>query len=137
MSENAEVGNVANDYNFENSVLNLSNDLTEVHKEISGKGEAPIELKLPSYKSIVGKISKVPKKTIPVLTNFERARIIGLRMQQLSMGSKPCVDTRGLRSIEEIAYAELNQRKIPYIIKRPLPNGTAEYWKIEEFLTVS
>ncbi len=136
MSENAEVGNVANEYNFENSVLNLSNDLTEVNKEISGKGEPQVELKLPSYKSIIGKISKVPKKTIPVLTNFERARIIGLRMQQLSVGAKPCVDTRGLRSIEEIAYAELNQRKMPLIIKRPLPNGTYEYWKMEEFLTV-
>lgn len=136
MSENAEVGNVANEYNFENSVLNLSNDLTEVQKDIGGKGEPPIELKLPSYKSILGKIAKVPKKTIPVLTNFERARIIGLRMQQLSMGAKPCVDTRALRSIEEIAYAELNQRKMPFIVKRPLPNGTIEYWKMEEFLTV-
>ena len=52
------------------------------------------------------------------------------------MGAKPCVDTRGLRSIEEIAYAELNQRKMPFIVKRPLPNGTVEYWKMEEFLTV-
>ena len=31
-----------------------------------------------------------------------------------------------------IAEKELNERKIPLIIQRQLPDGEAEYWKIEE-----
>ncbi len=41
--------------------------------------------------------------------------------------------TKGLYTIREIAEEELRQRKTPFIIKRPLPNNTFEYWKIEQF----
>jgi DNA-directed RNA polymerase I, II, and III subunit RPABC2 len=84
-------------------------------------------------KKILQSIEKVKKTTPPFLTKFEKARIIGVRMQQLASGAKPCVDIRGLKSIEEIAYAELNQRTMPFIVKRPLPNGIIEYWRMEEF----
>jgi hypothetical protein len=42
-----------------------------------------------------------------------------------------------MKSIDEIAEAELEQRLLPFIVKRPLPNGTCEYWKLEEFISVS
>lgn len=93
-------------------------------------------IKLLTYKNLLENIQTVPKKTYPILTKFERARIIGVRLQQLAYGSKPRIDIKNLRSLNEIVQEELIQRKIPFIIKRPLPNGTFEYWKLEEFKEV-
>jgi DNA-directed RNA polymerase I, II, and III subunit RPABC2 len=69
----------------------------------------------------------------PLLTKFERARIIGVRLQQLAYGAKPRVNVENLKSINEIVEKELLERKIPFIIRRSLPNGTFEDWKLEEF----
>ncbi len=143
MSNENEVANVPNNYNVENSLSNLEENMENVNKDVMGEmkstdfPEMQADLKMPTYKKIVSTMAKVPKKTIPILTKYEKARIIGVRMQQLASGAKPCVDTRGMKSIEDIAYAELNQRTLPFIVKRVLPNGVAEYWKMEEFLTVS
>jgi len=143
MSNENEVVNVPNNFNVENSLSNLEENMENVNKDVMGEmkstdfPEMQADLKMPTYKKIVSSMAKVPKKTIPILTKYEKARIIGVRMQQLASGAKPCVDTRGMKSIEDIAYAELNQRTLPFIVKRVLPNGVAEYWKMEEFLTVS
>ena len=76
------------------------------------------------------------KKTLPFLTKYEKARIIGLRTQQLSTGAIPMIDTEIFNSALEVAEEELKQRKIPFIIRRVFPNGDIEDWKIEEFKTV-
>jgi hypothetical protein len=31
-----------------------------------------------------------------------------------------------------IAKDELHQKKLPFIIKRPIPNGSIEYWKLAD-----
>ncbi len=90
-------------------------------------------MKVMSYSQIVNHIAKTPKKTLPFLTKYEKTRIIGVRIEQLSRGAKPNVNTKGMTSIQEIAEEELRQRKTPFIVMRPLPNGKFEYWKIEEF----
>jgi DNA-directed RNA polymerase I, II, and III subunit RPABC2 len=86
-----------------------------------------------THLDILEKMKKKPKKTTTIMTKFEKARIIGVRLQQLNNGAQPCVNVSKLRNNHEIVLAELEQRKIPFIIKRPLPDGTSEYWKIEEF----
>ena len=86
-----------------------------------------------SYTQVVNQIAKTTKKTFPFLTKYEKTRIIGVRIEQLSHGAKPNIPTKGLGSIREIAEEELRLRKTPFIIVRDLPNGTKEYWKIEEF----
>ncbi len=86
-----------------------------------------------SYTQVINQIAKTTKKTFPFLTKYEKTRIIGVRMEQLSHGAKPNIPTKGLASIREIAEEELRLRKTPFIIVRTLPNGTYEYWKIEEF----
>lgn len=92
--------------------------------------------KLLTYKNILENIEKKAKKTIPLLTKFEKARIMGVRLQQLAYGAKPRVNVNGLKSINEIVEKELIERKIPFIIRRTLPNGQSEDWKLEEFDTV-
>ena len=86
-----------------------------------------------SYTQVINQIAKTTKKTFPFLTKYEKTRIIGVRIEQLSHGAKPNISTKGLGSIREIAEEELRLRKTPFIIVRDLPNGTKEYWKIEEF----
>jgi len=93
-------------------------------------------IKLVTYTNLLENIQNISKKTYPILTKFERARIIGVRLQQLAYGAKPRIDVKNFRTLSEIVQEELIQRKIPFIIKRPLPNGTFEYWKLEEFKEV-
>jgi DNA-directed RNA polymerase subunit K/omega len=89
--------------------------------------------KIFTYTDINNLIAKNPKKTIPILNKYEKARICGLRLQQLADGAKPTIDPKGLKNINEIVYEEYKMRKIPFIIERTLPNGEKEYWKMEEF----
>ena len=89
-----------------------------------------------SYNDIIKNINTKEKKTIPYLFKFEKARIIGARLQQLAYGAEPKVNTENLHDINEIVLEELKQRKIPFIIRRSMPNGTYEDWKMEEFESV-
>jgi DNA-directed RNA polymerase I, II, and III subunit RPABC2 len=72
------------------------------------------------------------RKTIPILTKYEEARIIGKRAMQISKGAYPLVDIGNLENPVDIALKELHEKKIPYIIRRPLPNGTYEDWRVDE-----
>ena len=67
-------------------------------------------------------------KTLPRLTKYEKTRIIGSRIKQLNSGAHPYIVTDG-KVIDKaiIAERELQEKKIPFIIKRPLPNGGSEY----------
>ena len=73
--------------------------------------------------------------TYPFLTLFERTKIIGLRANQLSRGAVPFVTVpKHVTDVREIARLELDQKRLPYLIKRPLPNGTFEYWRLVDLL---
>lgn len=111
-------------------------DVSDLIVEEDEKLSEDSGFKLLTYKNILENIEKRPKKTIPLLTKFEKARIIGVRLQQLAYGAKPRVNVDGLKSINEIVEKELIERKIPFIVRRTLPNGQSEDWKLEEFETV-
>ena len=73
--------------------------------------------------------------TVPFLTKYERTRVLGERTEQLNSGATPLIalqqdDGVLLQDHYEIACAELVQKKLPFLIKRPLPNGEAEYWRL-------
>ena len=74
-------------------------------------------------------------RTIPIMTKFEKTKILGERCKQLQCGSLPFVDIEdGEGYMDEylIANRELQEKKIPFIIRRPLPNGGSEYWDIRD-----
>ena len=73
------------------------------------------------------------KITTPYITKYERARILGVRATQISMNSPVMIETNGLTDPLEIALEEYKQKKIPLIIRRPIPNGTYEDWKLTDF----
>lgn len=76
-------------------------------------------------------------KTIPYLTKYERTRVLGQRAKQIETGAKPFVKVP--ENIIEgyiIAELELKEKKIPFIIKRPIPGGACEYWKLNDLEVV-
>ena len=72
-------------------------------------------------------------RTLPFLTKFEKARILGVRSKQLNEGAKPFVKTPpNVVTGYAIAILELAAKKIPFIIRRPIPNGGSEYWRVSD-----
>jgi len=72
-------------------------------------------------------------KTIPFLTKYERARILGQRAKQIETGSRPFVKVpENIIDSYVIAELELKQKKIPFIIRRPIPGGACEYWNLKD-----
>ena len=93
----------------------ITKDLEHEQREITGKN---------------GQIVTGP----PTLTRFERARIMGARALQLSLGAPVFIEIpKNATSSLEIAMEELKQRVIPIVIKRTLPNGDYQHLSIDQF----
>ncbi|KAM3138274.1 hypothetical protein pb186bvf_009550 [Paramecium bursaria] len=78
------------------------------------------------------KIPKDKRFTPPFLTKYERARVIGTRALQISKNSPIYVDPKDTSDPIAVAQQELNEKKIPFIIRRYLPNGDFEDWELQE-----
>ena len=92
-------------------------ETVEEHKA----GEVPCEK---------GKITIGP----PTLTRFEKARIMGARALQLSLGAPPFIPIpEDARISLDISMEELDQRVIPITIRRALPNGDYQNIPIDYF----
>lgn len=76
-------------------------------------------------------------KTYPFLTVYERTAIIGLRSEMLSNGAQAYIAVPDyVTDVKEIARLELEQKRLPFIIKRPLPNGSYEYWRLADLMLI-
>jgi len=72
-------------------------------------------------------------RTLPFITKYEKARILGERAKQLNSGAKAFVELdEGMIDGYLIALKEFEEKKIPFIIRRPLPGGGCEYWKFRD-----
>jgi DNA-directed RNA polymerase subunit K/omega len=75
--------------------------------------------------------------TYPFLTLYEKTKVISLRASQLARGAPPFIDVpEYLTDVYEIAKAELEAKRLPYILKRPLPDGQFEYWKLADLMVL-
>ena len=107
----ADVANFSNsEYSFENKI-EIVDDIANLKKGLRSKDN---------------RVSR------PILTKFELSRIIGYRAEQLNQNCEALVDTKNMVSTLEIAKKELNLGKLPNIIRRELPDGTIEEWKVNE-----
>ena len=71
--------------------------------------------------------------TIPILTKYEKARILGIRASQLNDGADPYIKvSSNVVDSYVIAQKELKEKVLPFIISRPLPNGNIEYWRLRD-----
>jgi DNA-directed RNA polymerase I, II, and III subunit RPABC2 len=77
------------------------------------------------------------KKTSPYLSRYERAKVISIRAQQLSIGKQPQieVDSNNINHLE-IALQELKEKKIPNNIIRKLPDNTVEIWAAKDLINL-
>lgn len=70
--------------------------------------------------------------TKPYLYEFERVRLLGERAKQISMGAKPMIKNIDKLDPKSIARLEIENKVIPLMILRELPDGRIEKWKIGE-----
>jgi len=73
--------------------------------------------------------------TYPFLTNYEKTKCISFRASQINNGAKPYILVpTGVNDSYQIAKMELEARRLPIIVKRPLPDGTYEVWRLNDLL---
>ena len=87
-----------------------------------------------SFHEIMHKYDPSKNITRNVLTKFEKTKIIGIRLEQLARGALPTIDTSHMNNIRDICMKELEERKIPFVIMRSLPNGKKEFWRISDMI---
>jgi DNA-directed RNA polymerase I, II, and III subunit RPABC2 len=77
-------------------------------------------------------------RTLPYLTKYEKARILGQRAKQIECGAKPLVKVpENIIDGYIIAELELQQKRIPFIIRRPIPGGAFEYWNLKDLENIA
>ena len=128
----------------DNDYLNLledninSNYIEKHHPECLSHNFNEVEHMCSIVRDKDGNIIDPLHKTTPILTKYERTRILGQRCKQLNDGSKPFISLPyDIVDMHIIAEMELEQKKIPFIVKRPIPNGGFEYWRLNDLEILS
>jgi DNA-directed RNA polymerase I, II, and III subunit RPABC2 len=81
------------------------------------------------------KILDTRHTTYPFLTSYERTKCISFRASQIANGAKPYILVpEGVSDSYEIAKMELEAKRLPFIIKRPLPDGSFEVWRLADLV---
>lgn len=72
-------------------------------------------------------------KTNPILSKYEKTKILGQRTKQLNSGCLPYISVpSNIIDNYLIAQMELKEKKIPVILRRPISSSHSEYWKLED-----
>jgi len=107
--------------------------ISDFHPELKTRCYEEILALSTVHRDADGNIIDPLHKTLGVLTKYELSRVVGERAKQLSMGADSFVKkSEYLLDEYSIAMIELKEKKIPFILERPLPNGTTEYWKLAD-----
>jgi len=81
-----------------------------------------------------GHLHHTPSLYAQILTKNEKTALIGFRAQQIVSGAEVYVETHAGDSPFDIAERELHEKKLPYAIRRHMPDGTSVYTKIDNLL---
>ena len=82
-----------------------------------------------------GSLGDPVHRSMPFLSVFERTKILGMRTNQLSQGARPYVKVpEHITNVLDIAKLELNERRLPFIIKRYMPDGTYEKFRLSDLI---
>ena len=109
------------------------NVIAEYHPEMLVHNYDEIDVLARIIRNEEGVIIDPLHKTLPFITKYEKARVLGERAKQIDSGAKPFV------SIDPdvidgyiIALKEFEAKKIPFILKRPYSSGKMEYWRLSD-----
>jgi DNA-directed RNA polymerase I, II, and III subunit RPABC2 len=135
-SEEEESEEEENYQKFDNELK--KNFILDEHPEIISHNNHEIQTLSKITRNKDGIIIDSLHKTLPFLTKYERTKILGVRAKQINEGCDVFIDVpSNIIDGYTIAEMELKEKKIPFIIRRPLPNGSFEYWKVQDLEHIS
>lgn len=109
------------------------NYIASCHQEMLHLNNSEVNALARVVRNTDGMIIDVMHKTMPMLTKYEKTRILGQRAKQLNQGAQPMVPVdKKIIDGYLIAQLELQQKALPFIIRRPLPGGKSEYWRVSD-----
>ena len=109
------------------------NYIASCHQEMLHLNNAEVSALARVVRNADGAIVDVMHKTMPFLTKYEKTRILGQRAKQLNQGAQPMIPVdKKIIDGYLIAQLELQQKALPFIIRRPLPGGKSEYWRLSD-----
>ena len=118
----------------------LGNELLKFHPEARIDTIESVSMDLiltnvpPTFTNADGQVDSKHRSS-PFLTQYEKTKVLGFRTNQLSLGARPYIAVpEHVTEIREIARLELEARRLPIIIKRPMPDGTFEMWRLSDLL---
>lgn len=124
------------DYEYDEDILKKLEahkpNINEIHPQLVSVNNEELKNFTTVVKNKYGIIVDNLHKTVPILSKYEYTKILGQRVKQLNSGSKPFINSDKNINNYNIAELELQQKKIPIVIKRPLPSGGCEYWKLQD-----
>jgi DNA-directed RNA polymerase I, II, and III subunit RPABC2 len=114
---------------FDESIQNRI--IEDYHPELKSHNYEEIKNLSKVVRNEEGEIIDPLHKTLPFITKYEKARIIGERAKQINSGAEPMIEVEPtVIDGYLIALAEFEEKKTPFIVKRPMPNGGCEYWHL-------
>ncbi len=106
---------------------------TSIEQPIEGNFTSEINSVNSSYNNYYNN----KKTTKPFLTKFEKAKVLGTRSEMIANGAIALVSVPShVTNTYDIAKMEFEQKKIPLIIRRHLPNGNIELWRLNDLVSV-
>ena len=152
LEDNEEEVAVESDIESEEEIEDEIEEAEEAEEEVEADEETEEKVKVPRKKAVVVKndclynnidfeedydekeeqVDNNSRLSSGRLTKYERVRIIGIRAKQIMMGANILVKGVENKTPTEIAELELKHNMVPFKIKRKLPNGKFEIWKLSE-----
>jgi DNA-directed RNA polymerase I, II, and III subunit RPABC2 len=109
------------------------NIIADWHPEDQVHNDEEVETMCTIVRDANGFIVDPLHKTLPFVTKYEKARILGERAKQLDAGGKPFIALKdNMIDSYLIALKEYEAKKIPFVVRRPLPSGACEYWRLRD-----
>jgi DNA-directed RNA polymerases I, II, and III subunit RPABC2 len=95
----------------------------------------------PVFRKDVNESPKDTRITREFYTKYEFVALLSMRAQQLAEGARPLVGIEGLKTSDpmfvwNVAKREIEQRKLPFIVRRQMPDQTSEFWSVQEMETM-
>lgn len=114
--------------------LDVNNDLLMSHHPTQfNKNDSEISVLCQLTRNASNNVIDPLHKTTPFLTKYEKTRVLGQRAKQINSGSKPYVVVPdNILDGYIIAQMELAQKRIPFIVERPIHGGGCEYWRVRD-----
>jgi len=114
--------------------LDVNNDLLMSHHPTQfNKNDSEISVLCQLTRNASNNVIDPLHKTTPFLTKYEKTRVLGQRAKQINSGSKPYVVVPdNILDGYIIAQMELAQKRIPFIVERPIHGGGSEYWRVRD-----